>query len=231
MIRHVFVFIFFCLHLLCFANEIGIQANFIEKNISEHIAKAINKKTVLVKCDFNEKEVLAQIKQDNNYIKKIALEKVDQNKKQFYVSILTTHGHKILLTGNYACYILIPTFKRVIKPSSIINLEEDIENRYFLEKDVNEDTVLNLNELKGVKLNRNIQLFSPINKKYVINKIIVNQNDIVKVIYKHKSLFITSFGIALDRGSMGGIIRVKDAKNKSIIYTGKIVDDKTVEIF
>lgn len=231
MIRRIFVFIFFCLHLFCFANEVDTQANFIESNVSSYIAKAINKKAVFIKCDFNEKEVLAQIKQNNNYIKKIALEKVDQNKKQFNVSILTTHGHKILLTGNYECYILIPTFKRVIKPSSIINLEEDIENRYFLEKDVNEGVVLNSDELKGIKLSRNIQPFLPINKKYVINKILVNQNDTVKVIYKSKSLFITSFGIALDRGSMGGIIRVKDIKNKSIIYTGKIVDDKTVEIF
>ncbi len=225
----IFTFTFYC-YVFCFAQEIVACDSFIESSIAKQIANVIDKKGVAVKCDFNEKEILEQIKQNNNYIKRVGLDKVDQGQKRFEANVYTTHGHKIHLSGSYKCYLLIPTFKQFVKANHAISIDKDIENRYFLDEHINQNIILTVDALQGNRVNKNISAFTPIKKEYIKNKILISQKDIVKVIYKNKSLYITSFGIALESGSIGDVIRVRDSKNKSFIYSGKVIAEKTVEI-
>ena len=89
--------------------------------------------------------------------------------------------------------------------------------------------VKDVKEILGLVPHRLIRAGSPITVNYFQQPVAVASGNPVKIIVRYKGIEATAKGIAMTRGRIGEVIKVKNEASKKII-SAKVIDSGTVEV-
>jgi flagella basal body P-ring formation protein FlgA len=132
------------------------------------------------------------------------------------------------------CYYRVQVFEKVLVAGMDLGLEKTIapnavrieerevaggQGRY-LEK---------YEDIAGRVPIRYIHMGQPIEQNMLQNPVVIQAGTPVKLVTKYKGIEVSANGIAMQKGRVGGRIKVRNA-NSSRILQGKVVDAATVEI-
>ncbi len=84
-------------------------------------------------------------------------------------------------------------------------------------------------EIKGLVPHRFIRAGSPVSINYFQQPVVINNGNIVKIVVKLKGITASAKGIAMNRGRIGEIIKVRNEASQKIL-SARIVDAQTVEV-
>ncbi|MEM7616960.1 MAG: flagellar basal body P-ring formation chaperone FlgA [Pseudomonadota bacterium] len=110
----------------------------------------------------------------------------------------------------------IPTLNQRLAKGDIIE-QQHISFKEFPLHRVAQQYILDAEELLNMQAKNNINIGKPVRASAIIKPQIVNRNEIVAVIYKHKYIELETIGIALNAGALGDNIRVKNKNSGKII--------------
>ncbi|MBR4382406.1 MAG: flagellar basal body P-ring formation protein FlgA [Selenomonadaceae bacterium] len=89
--------------------------------------------------------------------------------------------------------------------------------------------VKDVNEIVGLVPHRYIRGGSPISKGYFQQPVAVNSGQRVTIILNWRGIRASARGIALTRGRIGSLIKVKNEISEKVL-TAKVIDSQTVEV-
>ena len=84
-------------------------------------------------------------------------------------------------------------------------------------------------EINGLVPHRFIRAGSPISIDYFQQPVAVEGGQVVKIIFKQGGLQVAAKGVAMTRGRIGQIIKVKNEASQKIL-SAKVIDSQTVEV-
>ena len=91
------------------------------------------------------------------------------------------------------------------------------------------DYIKDIQEIRGLVPQRMIRAGSPVSINYFRQPVVVNNGLPVKIILRYKGIEISAKGIAMTRGRIGEVIKVKNESSQKII-SAKVIDAGTVEV-
>lgn len=84
-------------------------------------------------------------------------------------------------------------------------------------------------EIKGLVPHRFIHAGSPVTINYFQQPVVVETGRIVRIIFKQGGLQVAAKGVAMARGRIGQIIKVRNEASQKIL-SAKVIDSQTVEV-
>ncbi len=123
---------------------------------------------------------------------------------------------KIKLYGRYEEATQVPVLTRRMYKGDVIR-QSNLKWSEVSVKKLKRDVAMDYQSLEGKALTRMILAGKPISRRNVENPILVEKNSNVSIFYKTKFMELKTIAIAMDNGSVGDIIRVKNKKNGTII--------------
>ena len=132
------------------------------------------------------------------------------------------------------CYYRVQVFEKVLVAGMNLGLEQPIgANAVRLE----EREVLGgkgryltkFDDIAGRVPIRYIHMGQPLEQNMLQNPVVIQPNSPVKLITNVNGVQVSAEGIALQKGRIGGRIRVRNARSSKLLQ-GKVVDANTVEI-
>lgn len=89
--------------------------------------------------------------------------------------------------------------------------------------------IKDISEVVGLVPHRVISAGSPVTINYFQQPVAVASNQPVKIIIRYKGIEASAKGIALTRGRIGEVIRVKNEASQKVV-SAKVIDSQTVEV-
>lgn len=132
------------------------------------------------------------------------------------------------------CYYRVQVFEKVLVASMNLGVEQAIaanavrleerevlggEGRYLTKYE----------DIAGRVPIRYIHMGQPIEQNMLQNPVVINPNSPVKLIANINGVQVSADGIALQKGRIGGMIRVRNAHSNRLLQ-GRVIDANTVEI-
>jgi len=122
----------------------------------------------------------------------------------------------------------IYVLKENMKRGEIITEDKIAYRDVILREDI-KDYPVDLDEVLGKRLKRDLNASSPITKGVLEDHFVIKRNDIVSIVMENKKLMVKAKGRAIDRGRIGDVIRVKNLTSQKEI-TGRVVSDGVVTV-
>lgn len=164
----------------------------------------------------------------------INLEECDKDKKQFTATISIPASKDVpaaineTVHGTYEQYSAVPTLKESIERGQIIEAS-NVTTSWVKKSQLNASVVTTSDALIGTVSKHAIKAEKPIRSQEITKETLINRNDVVSVIYNVQNLTLQSHATALESGSKGDRIRLKNLdSNKEFI--GIIDSRNTVRI-
>lgn len=132
------------------------------------------------------------------------------------------------------CYYRVQVFEKVLVAGMDLQLEKPIlESAVRVEeREVTGGQGRYLAEFKDVAGRvpvRYVHMGQPLEQNMLQNPVVIHAGTPVKLVTKYKGIEVSANGIAMQKGRVGGRIKVRNA-NSSRILQGKVIDAATVEI-
>ena len=108
-----------------------------------------------------------------------------------------------------------------------INLSDFREEEIAI--DGRSDYIKDFNQIKNLVPSFLIRSGSPVTINMFRSAMVIQTNQPVRLLIRYHGLEVSAKGIAMNRGRIGEMIRVKNESSGKII-TGKIIDEQTVEV-
>ncbi len=89
--------------------------------------------------------------------------------------------------------------------------------------------VKDIQEIKGLVPQRVIRAGSPVSMSYFSQPMVIKNGNPVKIIVHYKGIEATAQGVAMARGRIGEVIKVKNESSQKII-SARVIDSNTVEV-
>ncbi len=186
-------------------------------------------------------KVAANIVRKNNdcifsYSNPISVEirglRFDEKTSRFTTNLVSIAGDKVIsavaVSGSYDEMVEVPVLKRDFKAGETIT-SKDIELRDYTKARVRINTINDMASLIGKSPERAITAGRPIREHELAEPILVKKNDLVKMQYNNGNMRITTNGQAIDGGTEGATISVRNLTSKKIVQA-RIQDATTVVI-
>jgi len=114
-------------------------------------------------------------------------------------------------------------------PSGHIISSQDLDAAKVDTCDVNNRVITNPAILIGKKLRNSVQAGSPFLISMVESPSVVKKGDVVTIVVEKGALKITAYGLALQDGCVGQIVKVKNMDSHQEIFA-RVIDSSTVEV-
>ena len=130
------------------------------------------------------------------------------------------------ITGRVHPMISIPVVSKRLRTGDIVK-KHHITWTSIRESSVRRDTILHEEDLVGMAAKRMVREHSPIRLSYVQRPVLVRKNGLVTIHLASKSMTLTAQGQAMQDGSRGEIVQVKNIQSKKVIeavvtHAGKV---------
>ena len=130
------------------------------------------------------------------------------------------------ITGRVHPMISIPVVGKRLRRGDIVK-KHHITWTSIRESSVRRDTILHEEDLVGMAAKRMVREHSPIRLSYVQRPVLVRKNGLVTIHLASKSMTLTAQGQAMQDGSRGEIVQVKNIQSKKVIeavvtHAGKV---------
>lgn len=122
----------------------------------------------------------------------------------------------ITVEGRYDILIEVPSLARRLYRGDMIK-NDDLEWIAITERKAKPGTIISKNDLIGRILNRRISAGRPMRDRDISMPHIIDKGNLVQMIYRKDNMELKTNGRALDDGSIGQVIRIKNEKSGSII--------------
>ncbi|MDB2414752.1 flagellar basal body P-ring formation chaperone FlgA [Rickettsiales bacterium] len=123
---------------------------------------------------------------------------------------------KVTLSGSYNQIVSIPVLNSQLPRNTVIDsshiswIEIEKEKLHF-------DSIMDETDLIGKAVKRTAPRMRPLRHRNIINPILISRNSNVEIVYKTEFMHLRTLGVALDEGSLGEVIRVRNASSNKII--------------
>lgn len=129
--------------------------------------------------------------------------------------------------------VLVKVYDNVLVANHDLRIEVPVNESDFRMAEIvidgRTEYVKDVNEVKGMVPHRYIRAGLPIAVNYFQQPVAVAMGTPVKIVFKRGGLQATAKGVALSRGRVGQIIKVKNETSQKIV-SARVVDDQTVEV-
>jgi flagella basal body P-ring formation protein FlgA len=171
-----------------------------------------------------------------SYNKPISVEirglKFDKNSSRWNASLMFVSENTIVsaipVAGRFDEMVELPVLKRQVRAGETI-AEKDIQLRDFPASSTRSDAVIDLAGLIGKSPLRTISMNRPVREQELAMPTIVKKNSLVQMHYKSGAMQISDSGQAMEDGSKGSVISVKNVASKKTIRA-MVVNADTVEV-
>jgi len=151
----------------------------------------------------------------------------DNNNSRWQASLMFLSDGQVIsampLAGRYDEVMSVPVLKRSVRPGDVI-LEADLEVRDFSLSRTRSDTIADAAALVGKSPVRSISAGRPIREQEIAQPALIRKNDIIQVEYRSPGISITTTAQALENGSQGSTISVRNLSSKKLVRA--IVQDE-----
>lgn len=132
------------------------------------------------------------------------------------------------------CYYRVQVFEKVLVAGMDLPLEKAIAESAVRveEREVTGGQGRYLAEFKDIAGRvpiRYVHMGQPIEQNMLQNPVVIHAGTPVKLVTNHKGISVSAQGIAMQKGRVGGRIKVRNATSSRILQ-GKVIDASTVEI-
>ncbi len=125
-------------------------------------------------------------------------------------------AQRMRITGTIFRTVDVPIIKRHIMPGEIIR-KRDIDFQRRKVAAVRRDTVLDLATLVGMTPIRGARAGAPVRITEIRRPLVIDKGGLVTIVHKIDQMMLTAQGKALDAGSTGDTIRVRNVRSKTVV--------------
>lgn len=141
----------------------------------------------------------------------------EKRSSRFSGKLVAAGKPEITFRGRYGAMRMVPVLISYLKKGSIIR-ESDISMKPVLAMRVREGVSITDPEmLIGKTLKRVVAMGQPLRAHDLILPIAVSANSEVEMRYSGEALNVTDLGIAMEKGTIGEIIRVKNSRSGTVL--------------
>lgn len=152
----------------------------------------------------------------------------DKNGNRWSANLLAMSEDAVIsaapVAGRFDEMVEVPVLKRQVQSTDVIK-ETDIEMRNFPLSRTRVGTVTAIDELVGKSPARTISASRPIREHEISKPALVKKNNIVQMRYSAGGMEITATGQAMEDGTQGSMIAVRNLSSKKIVHA--LVEDAT----
>ncbi len=147
-----------------------------------------------------------------------------------YVSVYVNEE----LFRKVTCYYRLSVYDKVVVANHDLALEKEIvaDDLRVDEREIEgraEEYLTDVKDAFGKVPSRVIKEGTPLTKNMLQNPLVVEAGAPIKIVSDRKGIRIETDGVALMRGRVGSVIRVRNANSRKVMR-GRIIDASTVEI-
>ncbi|MEI7669004.1 MAG: flagellar basal body P-ring formation chaperone FlgA [Pseudomonadota bacterium] len=157
---------------------------------------------------------------------------IDKSSKRFTVNLfLKENGRNlapIKLSGSFDELVEFPILKRQIKYGEIIN-QDDIDIDKQPSRKIRKNTITDVKEILGKSPKHIISSGRAIRTDEIASPTLIAKGARVTMIYKTKNIEIKTTGEAIDSGSKGDVIKLRNLTSKQII-SGIVESSERVKV-
>lgn len=218
--------IFLYVSFSCFHNALSLD---LDHEITELLKAKTNQNNLDFEIRYDSIYKAQQIKLSNSNNFSINLVKFNPKTQIFTAEIsLLDKNNKILIAGRYSPYMHIPIAKKVIAAGNKIS-EEDVIYLKTKVTNLSKNIIVSADELIGMQSKNTISIGKTFNKDDIHKPWLIFKDQSVDLTYSSANLTIKTIGIALESGSVGDFIKIKNEKSSNIVIA-KIINEKTVMV-
>jgi flagella basal body P-ring formation protein FlgA len=140
----------------------------------------------------------------------------------------TPGAKRYRLTGRIHKLVQVPVISRRLSRGDVIR-KNDIEWIDVREHTLRRGYILDDSQVIGMAAKRYIAAKTPITTNLIQRPQLVSKGDLVTVSLRAGSMSLTTQGRAMEAGSLGDIVRVKNAKSKKVVEA-KVTGNGTVKV-
>ncbi len=156
----------------------------------------------------------------------------DKNTSRWQASLMFLSDGQVIsampVGGRYDEVMSVPVLKRQVRPGDVIQ-EADLEIRDFSLSRTRSDTIADAAALVGKSPVRSISAGRPIREQEIAQPALIRKNDIIQVDYRSPGVSISTTAQALEDGSLGSTINVRNLSSKKLVRA-VVQDEKTAVI-
>ncbi len=202
--------------------------NFIDSTIQGLLQEKITDSRVIVEQQYNSKNKLLRIKEKQEEIKSIILEKFDPKFSSFRVQIHYNDEKIDSLSGKYISYVMAPVAGRYIKFGEIIQ-SSDVASKKIRLDAIKNGYATEEAEVVGMQAKKYIAVGRMFKISDVSSPQVLKNNDPVNIIYSSGTISLKTMGVALGSGAVGDMIKVKNSSSGAVLL-GQIINKNTVQV-
>ncbi|MFW0776731.1 MAG: flagellar basal body P-ring formation chaperone FlgA [Rickettsiales bacterium] len=132
------------------------------------------------------------------------------------------------VAGRFDEVVEIPMLKRQVRAGDVIK-KEDVETRDYVMSRTRSDTITDLKSLIGKSPTRTISAGRPIYEQEIALPVVIEKDNVVQMYYRSPGVEISATGKAMEDGSTGKIINVRNLSSKKTVRA-VVVNANTVNI-
>lgn len=141
----------------------------------------------------------------------------DTKTSRFSGKLVAEGQESITFRGRYGAMQSVPVFTKRMQRGVLVT-EQDIVMKPILAMRVrNTMTLLKPEDVIGKTLKRTMIAGQPIRTNDLVEQVAVLANSEVQMLYDANGIVVTDRGIALEKGSIGDVIKVKNVKSGAIL--------------
>lgn len=154
---------------------------------------------------------------------------VKRHSNQFGAELLfqtaTGEEQKVVLNGRFEEVVEVPVLVARL-PSKHVIAEEDIRFERISSNRINNQMVTDVDFLTGKMLKRSAPVGRPIRARDVMEPLVIERNSSVTMVFETPHMTIRTLAVALEDGSKGELIRVRNASSSRIVQA--VVEDGSI---
>jgi flagella basal body P-ring formation protein FlgA len=221
---------------ITFASSYNYPLGSVDKLITQELKNYLIKEQILDNLEDNNIKIeinyLKQKNQDLNSlaIKKFVIKSVNIKRHEFdgIIYLDDNTDVEINILGKYKTLISLPVLKVKLPKDHVIS-EMDLEEKFFNSEIISSAFITAKEDLIGMTLKKMLKADVAIKKEHITSQILVKKNDVISLEHSLGKVTLKVLVTALESGSVGDFINVKNAKTKQVM-SAEIINDRTVKL-
>lgn len=157
---------------------------------------------------------------------------VDETTKRWQADAYVMAGSRTVtvkpVSGTFSALVDVPVVNRQFGQHDVI-AASDLSTRAFPERQLRKDTITDPQQLIGKSPRSSISADRPIRGTELAEPIVIKRGEMVEMSYKTPYMQIKTSGVALEDGSKGSMIRVKNEKSEKAV-SARVEDSGRVSV-
>ena len=150
------------------------------------------------------------------------------NTGAFYATLNVDNKLYVTTNGRYYEIVKVPVLRRKIAKGTAIS-ENDISIIEFQKSKIKESTITKSEELIGKTLAKMAYANRPVRYDQLAQAIAVKQEGLINISFRNNKLFLQDQAVALENGTIGQIIRVKNLSSNKVLRA-RVISESEAEV-